>query len=75
MTAGAEAAFASYIARVQRGEKVDFAGYCAERPGLALDLVSTRFGTALRYHHATPSRSSNLTQGNPTYQIYRHRPG
>ena len=24
MTAGAEAAFASYIARVQRGEKVDF---------------------------------------------------
>ncbi|MHC4954683.1 MAG: protein kinase domain-containing protein [Planctomycetota bacterium] len=38
MTAGAEAAFASYVARVQRGEDVDFGEFCSERPSLADSL-------------------------------------
>ena len=35
---GAEAAFASYLARVRQGETVDFEQFCAERPSLAESL-------------------------------------
>jgi WD40 repeat protein/serine/threonine protein kinase len=35
MAAGAEAAFASYVARVREGEDVDFDAFCDERPVLA----------------------------------------
>ena len=37
-TAGAEAAFASFLARIRRGEDIDFESYCRERPGLAEPL-------------------------------------
>jgi len=36
--AGAEAAFASYLARVRRGETVSFERFCEERPSLADSL-------------------------------------
>ncbi|MHC4938848.1 MAG: WD40 repeat domain-containing serine/threonine protein kinase [Planctomycetota bacterium] len=36
--AGAEAAFASYLARVKHGEQIDFESFCAERPALADSL-------------------------------------
>jgi len=38
LTAGAEAAYASYLARVRRGEEVDFDAFCGDRPDLADSL-------------------------------------
>ncbi|MCZ6570135.1 MAG: serine/threonine-protein kinase, partial [Deltaproteobacteria bacterium] len=38
VAAGAEAAFASYLALVKRGEIVDFDAFCSERPALADSL-------------------------------------
>ncbi len=38
LTAGAEAAFASFLVRVDRGEVVDFDAFCTERPDVADSL-------------------------------------
>ena len=38
VAAGAEAAFASYLAQAKRGEVVDFEAFCAERPALTDSL-------------------------------------
>jgi len=47
-SAGAEAAFAAFLTRVERGETPDFEAFCAERPDLAAEL---------RVLHASWSRS------------------
>jgi len=48
--AGAEAAFASFIARVQSGETVDFNAFCDERPDQAdsLRLLHSAWQTSVR---------------------------
>jgi len=59
-TAGAEAAFASYIARIQDGDGVDFDAFCAERPALAdsLRMLHDAWRTSVRKNVAASREPS-----------------
>ncbi|MCK6458270.1 MAG: serine/threonine protein kinase [Planctomycetes bacterium] len=69
--ADAEAAFALYLARTGKGEKVDFDAFCAERPDLAADLRTLH---AAWRSHRPPSRPERLSlrealEGRPAVEL------
>ena len=58
VAAGAEAAFASYLGHVKRGDVVDFDAFCAERPALA-DSLRVLFN-AWSVSQRPPSRGQSI---------------